>query len=501
MDKISIRGGKSLSGRVWVSGSKNASLPILASCLAVEGPVRLESVPRLADTERMLFMLEKLGVSSEWHDDGSLRLEVIDEEPFEAPYHLVKTMRASFCLLGPLWARRSRAKVSYPGGCIFGHRPVDLHLKGLAALGANIELIGGDVHASGPVQGGHVFLGGNFGSTVLGTANVLMAAVLAKGQSMIECAAMEPEIGDLCRFLNTCGAKITGIGTHRLLIEGVTSLHGCTYRLIPDRIEAGTLLIAALITRGEVVVLGARPDQMGAVLDRLRAAGARLEVGEMSRSEAMGLPGKETFIPLEPGRAPLLPKKEGELPPPRKRRQTSDQGDRLMADRIFFDSSGDDLELPGDERNMGKEDSIPFVKTFASDEDQLRSVDVVTMPYPGFPTDLQAQFMALMCVSRGTSILTEKIYPERFIHVAELNRLGARIRREGPTAIVPGDCRLMGATVMASDLRASAALVLAGLIAEGKTEVQRVYHLDRGYENLVQKLAGLGADIERVKEG
>jgi UDP-N-acetylglucosamine 1-carboxyvinyltransferase len=497
VDKIRIQGGRRLEGRVWVSGSKNASLPILAAALLVDGPIVLDGVPHLADVENMLYMLSKLGLKHEWQDDDSLRLEVVDDSIIEAPYHLVRTMRASFCLIGPLWARRGKAIVSYPGGCVFGHRPVDLHLKGLRALGARLDLEEGNVHASGPVRGGHIFLGGSFGSTVLGTANVLTAAVLAEGRSTIEYAAQEPEIVDLCEFLLKCGAKIKGIGSHRLEIEGVERLTGCRHEIIADRIEAGTLLMAGIMTRGEVQVLGARPDHLGAVLDRLREAGAPIEVGEIDISDAFGIPGR----PHHPRLIPLEGVKRGKPLPSDKPRSPGassgsiGQGNRddiLMAYR--FRQNGRP-PVP-DPASKEPEERVPYIKSLPWD--RLECVDAVTMPYPGFPTDLQAQFLSLMCIAEGVSVVTEKIYPDRFIHVAELNRLGAQIRREGPSAIVKGAQSLGGATIMASDLRASAALILAGLVARGTTEVRRVYHLDRGYERLEDKLRGLGAEMERV---
>ncbi len=423
MDRIRIRGGRELHGTIDVSGSKNSALPILAATILLDGPVLLRNVPRLKDIAVMIDLLQRLGVRMEWQPDGALRAEAIDKTFYEAPYDLVRRMRASFVVLGPLWARRGVARASYPGGCLLGHRPVDLHLKGLEAIGAHIDIHDGYVTASGSVTSGWVYLGGSHGSTVLGTANVLMAATLGQGITRIEAAAMEPEIVDLCEFLNACGAKIRGIGSHLLEIEGVESLTGCEWSIIPDRIEAATFLTGALMTNSSVTVRGARPDHMFAVLDRLQAAGADLEAGDDWISNA----------PTTDGR--------------------------------------------------------------------LRAVDVTTMPYPGFPTDLQAQFMALMTRAEGVSVITEKVYPERFIHAAELARLGARIRREGATAIIEGTEDLRGAPVMASDLRASASLVLAGLVAQGHTDVRRVYHIDRGYERIEAKLACIGADIERIKDG
>ena len=423
MDRIRIRGGRGLRGTVRVSGSKNGALPILAAALLVDGPILLRNMPRLTDVENLLRILGKLGVVHHWGPDGTLELEAKDKTVYTAPYDLVRTMRASFVVLGPLWARRGVARVSYPGGCVFGHRPVDLHLKGLAGLGGTIEHIDGYVTLSGRPSGGAVFLGGNMGSTVLGTANVLMAATLGTGITYLESAAMEPEIEDLCHFLNACGAKISGIGSHLLVIEGVDTLHGCEWTMIPDRIEAGTFLCGAILMNSDVIIGNCNPMHLLAVVDRLRAAGAKLELGK------------------------------------------------------------------------------DFIRNVPMTNSRLRAVDMTTMAYPGFPTDLQAQFMALMSRADGVSVITEKIYPERFIHAAELQRLGARIRREGASAIIEGTEELRGAPVMASDLRASASLVLAGLVAHGATDVRRVYHIDRGYERIEQKLQCIGADIERISEG
>lgn len=422
MDRILIRGGRGLTGNLPVSGSKNATLPILAAVLLVDGPVVLRNVPRLTDVETMLRILEQLGVATNWRPDGALELEVKDKTVYQAPYDLVRKMRASFVVLGPLWVRRGVAKVSYPGGCVFGHRPVDLHLKGMRDLGGDISFEGGNVIVAGRAKGGVTFLGGNYGSTVLGTANVVMAAVLAQGTTYIEYAALEPEVQDLCKFLNACGARIKGIGSHLLEIEGVDMLHGCEWSIIPDRIEAGTFLCGAIMTNSPVTVTGVEPMHLLAMLDRLRAAGANLEVGK------------------------------------------------------------------------------DFIRNIPTASGRLKAVDITTMPHPGFPTDLQAQFMALMARAEGVSVITEKVYPERFIHASELQRLGARIRREGPSAIIEGTEELQGAPVMASDLRASASLVLAGLVARGDTNVHRVYHIDRGYEKIEKKLQCVGADIERIHE-
>jgi UDP-N-acetylglucosamine 1-carboxyvinyltransferase len=423
LDRIRIKGGRELRGTVRISGSKNAALPILAATLMVDGPVLLRNVPHLKDIDNMCRILERLGMCCRWTGDGGLEVSARDKTVYQAPYDLVRTMRASFVMLGPLWARRGLGEISYPGGCVFGHRPVDLHLKGLEAIGAEIHRKDGYVIASGTVRGGMVFLGGPFGSTVLGTANVLMAATLGRGTTHIESAAMEPEIADLCNFLNACGARISGIGSHLLTIEGVETLQGCEWSIIPDRIEAGTFLTALMMTNSDVTVAQVEPRHLLAVLDRLQAAGAHHEVGK------------------------------------------------------------------------------DWVRNVPRRKSRVTSVDVTTLPYPGFPTDIQAQFMSLMAIADGVSVITEKVYPERFIHAAELMRLGAQIRREGPSAIVHGTKTLAGAPVMASDLRASASLVLMGLVADGQTDVRRVYHIDRGYERIEQKFQCIGADIERIHEG
>jgi UDP-N-acetylglucosamine 1-carboxyvinyltransferase len=420
MDTIVIDGGVPLKGRVKVSGAKNAALPILAATLLVDGEVRLEGVPDLRDIRTMLGLLQELGSAVERHADGTLTLTVTDQRPVEAPYRIVKEMRASFCVLGPLLVRRGRAQVSMPGGCNLGVRPVDLHLKGLKALGAKITIHGGNVQAEGELRGDEIFLSGAFGSTVLGTANVLMAATLAEGRTIIEGAACEPEVADLARFLIACGAKIEGIGSHRLVIDGVESLHGTSWRMIGDRMEAGTFMAAIAATGGDALVEGADPTHMGAVLEALRACGVAVE----------RLKG----------------------------------GVRVCRDGPLF------------------------------------PLDLTTLPYPGFPTDLQAPFTALLTLADGMSVVTEKIYPERFMHVPELSRMGASIRTQGPSAIIHGVPALDGAPVMASDIRGGAALIVAGLAAHGQTTVQRIYHVDRGYERLEEKFAGLGARVRRSSD-
>lgn len=421
MDSFVIEGGTPLRGTVAVSGAKNAALPILAASILAEGPVVLHNVPRLSDVEFMTLILAELGVSSRWVGEHSLRLEVVDEEPVTAHYDLVRKMRGSFCVLGPLLGKRGRAVVSLPGGCVIGPRPIDLHLKGLRALGARLTLERGYVVGDGSgLRGAEVYLGGPNGSTCTGTANVVMAAVRARGRTAIVGAACDPEVVDLCRFLVAMGARIEGIGSPRLLIEGVDRLRGTEYSIIPDRIEAGTFLVAGAITRGEVTVEGVVPTHLTAVVDKLRETGVEVEVGR------------------------------------------------------------DSVSVRGPER--------------------LRPTDITTLPPPGFPTDLQAQFTALLSLAEGVSVVTEKIFPDRFMHIAELNRMGADIRKEGPSAIIKGVEELSGAQVMASDLRASAALVLAGLAARGTTVVNRVYHIDRGYERIEEKLASLGARVKRVSE-
>ncbi|MBN1943327.1 MAG: UDP-N-acetylglucosamine 1-carboxyvinyltransferase [Phycisphaerae bacterium] len=421
MDKFIIPGGVRLKGEVTVSGAKNAALPILAGCLLTEEPCTLRSVPDLADIRAMLEILGELGVAADRDENGALRIRVTDESHSHARYDLVRKMRASICVLGPLLAKRRYARVSMPGGCAIGARPVDLHLRGLRALGAKIELDGGDIVAScDRLKGAEIFLGGPFGSTVLGTANVMSAAVLAEGTTMIESAACEPEIEDLADMLNAMGAKIRGAGTPRVTVEGVKQLGGVEHTVIPDRIEAGTFIFAAAVTNGDVTVHNCRLDHLLAVVDKLREVGVVVE----------------------------------------------------------------------------KHNGAAVVASAR----RLAPADVTTQPYPGFPTDLQAQLMTLLCLADGNSAITEKIFPDRFMHVAELLRMGANIRKEGPTAIVTGVRELIGAPVMASDLRASAALVLAGLVARGETEVRRVYHIDRGYEHIETKLNQLGANIRRVQE-
>ena len=424
MDRFEIEGGFPLRGRVQVSGAKNAALPLLAATLLTDEPCEVSGIPDLRDVRTMRRLLEGLGVRIEDVAPGTWRTQVHDSSACRADREWVKTMRASICVLGPLLGRRDRAEVSFPGGCVIGPRPVDLHLSGLEGLGARVAIREGYIHATWDTrQPGEreIYLGGPFGPTVLGTANILCAAVLTPGSTCIQAAACEPEIVDLCRFLVAMGADIEGIGSPTLLVQGVERLRGAQHRIIPDRIEAGTLLAAGAITGGDIEVAGADPRMLTAPLTVLRRMGVRVERG----------------------------------------------GDSVL--RVYGDA-------------------------------RPKPVDLVTLPYPGFPTDLQAQWMALLAHAQGNSFVTEKIYPERFIHVAELQRMGARIRKEGPTAIISGVASLSGCPVMASDLRASAALVLAGLAAEGTTTVERVYHIDRGYERIETKLAELGAHIRRTQE-
>src|SRR6266446_5346043 len=420
MDAIEIEGGVPLKGEVEVSGSKNATLPQIAAALLAPGRSVFRNVPELADIRTMGRLLSHMGakLARDAETGGhTLQIDASDLPRPEAPYELVKTMRASVLVLGPLVARLGRARVSLPGGCAIGARPIDQHLKGLAALGAHIELAHGYVEASAKRLRGATILFDL--PTVTGTENLMMAAALADGRTVLENCAREPEVAALADALNAMGARVQGAGNSVITIEGVASLRPMDVQVIPDRIEAGTLLAAAMITGGDVVVRGARPEDLDGALAKLREAGARIS------AERGGL--------------------------------------RIVAP-----------ERPG-------------------------AVDFITAPFPGFPTDLQAQLMACLTVARGASRVVETVFESRFMHVQELVRMGADIAVDGHTAVVRGVARLSGAPVMATDLRASASLVLAGLRAEGKTKVHRVYHLDRGYESLEKKLAALGADIRRVK--
>jgi UDP-N-acetylglucosamine 1-carboxyvinyltransferase len=417
LQKIVIRGGARLHGEVRVSGSKNAALPILASALLARGRSTFRNVPALGDVRTMGRLLGRLGAQVDDNGKGVTRIDTTDAAGHEAPYELVKTMRASVLVLGPLVARGGRARVSLPGGCAIGARPIDQHLKGLEAMGARIELSRGYVNASARrLRGASVVFDM---VTVTGTENLMMAAALARGRTTLENAAREPEVEELGRVLNKMGARISGAGTSLVTIDGVDELTPIEHAVIPDRIEAGTLLVAGAITGGNVLLRDCLPEHLEAVIAKLRAAGAE-----------------------------------------------------VVAD-------GDGIRVRG--------------------KAEFKPADVSTQPFPGFPTDMQAQFMVLMTRARGQSVLSETIFENRFMHVPELARMGADIHIEGRTAIVRGPTRLAGATVMATDLRASACLVLAGLIARGTTEILRIYHLDRGYDRLDKKLRALGADVRRAK--
>jgi UDP-N-acetylglucosamine 1-carboxyvinyltransferase len=417
MDKIVVKGGERLIGEVEVSGSKNATLPIFTASLLAEGVHCFHNVPNLMDVRTIVKVLSNLGVIV-GEEGKTYRLDATNLSGHEAPYDLVKTMRASILVLGPLVARMKRATVSLPGGCAIGARPINLHLMGLEAMGAKIELRHGYIEAKADrLKGAEI----SFDiPTVTGTENLMMAATLAKGKTILQNAAMEPEVVDLAHVLNKMGAKITGAGTGLVEIEGVESLRAVEHSILSDRIEAGTLMVAAGLTRGNMKILNCPFPRMEAVVHKLRDSGVEIE------------------------------------------------------------SDGEGIRAVGSRK--------------------IRSVDVKTQPYPGFPTDMQAQFMVLMSLAKGLSVISETIFENRFIHVSELQRMGADIRIQGNTAIIQGVGNLSGAQVMATDLRASASLILAGLAADGITEVSRVYHLDRGYEGLDQKLAKLGANIKRVKE-
>ncbi len=417
MDKLSINGDIRLEGEVTVSGAKNAALPVLTASLLTSGPLRIGNVPRLKDVTTTLHLLNHLGVRAEFTGDSEVVADARDVSVLRAPYELVKTMRASILVLGPLVARFGKAEVSLPGGCAIGSRPVNLHIQGLKAMGVSIDIKDGYIRATTPgLRGARIVLDL---VSVTGTENLMMAATLAEGKTIIENAAREPEVLDLANCLNAMGARIQGAGTDTITVEGVEQLYGASHSVIPDRIETGTYLVAAAITGGRVKLLNTAPRLMDAVLDKLREAGADIEVG---------------------------------------------------ADWITLDMGGRRPE----------------------------AVNLHTAPYPGFPTDMQAQFVALNTIAEGTGIVTETIFENRFMHVQELQRMGANIELEGNTAIVRGVEYLRGAPVMATDLRASACLAVAGLIARGHTLIDRIYHLDRGYERLEDKLTRLGARIRRL---
>lgn len=417
MDRLEITGGERLSGEVRISGAKNSALPILAAALLAEEPVVLENVPHLNDVTTTLNLLRRMGVEIICHDGVRLEIDAVNISDFLAPYELVKTMRASVLVLGPLLSRFGRADVSLPGGCAIGARPINLHVAGLRAMGAEITIDNGFIRARAErLKGAHIVLDT---VTVTGTENLMMAAVLARGETVIENAAREPEVVDLANFLQRMGAQIEGPGTDTILIQGVETLHGTSYSVLPDRIESGTYLVAAAITGGRVKIKGTRPDHLEAVLSKLQEAGATVQRG---------------------------------------------------SDWIELDMAGR----------------------------RPTAVNLHTSPYPGFPTDMQAQFCALNAVAAGTGTIIETIFENRFMHAQELQRLGADLLVEGNTVVIRGVERLAGAPVMATDLRASASLVLAGLAAEGVTIVERIYHIDRGYERLEEKLALLGAEIRRL---
>lgn len=416
MDCLVIKGGKPLKGEVKISGAKNAALPLMAATLLTGEECTLRNLPNLSDVRFMSSILKSLGATVET-GRGSIKVRAKKIEGF-GDYDLIRKMRGSICILGPLMGRLKEAKISMPGGCVIGARPIDLHLKGMRDLGARISIKSGYVHAkTKDLRGAESFLGGRCGPTVLGTANLMMAATLAKGKTVIHSAACEPEIEDLANFLIAMGAKISGAGSPTITIQGVKKLYGAEHRVIPDRIEAATFALAGAVTNGNVKVQGCVPGHLSAVLDKMREAGVKFSLEKNS-------------IHIKPSK-------------------------------------------------------------------KLKSVDITTMPHAGFPTDVQAQMMVLMLKSPGISIITERIFESRFMHVNELARMGADISIEGPSAIVKGGKSLSGADVMASDLRASAALVLAGLSAQGTTRVNRVYHIDRGYEDIDGKLRSLGANIKR----
>ncbi len=418
MDKLLITGGGKLDGEVRISGAKNAALPILAATLLTKDTVRLSNLPHLNDITTMIGLLGCMGVNVVLNEDMSVEVSADGITEYTAPYELVKTMRASIVVLGPLLAHFGEANVSLPGGCAIGSRPVDLHIKGMEALGAQVDVTDGYIRArsNGRLKGARIFFDK---TTVLGTENVMMAAVLAEGTTVLENAAKEPEVVDLANCLIAMGAKISGAGTGTITIEGVESLHGCHHNVIPDRIEAGTYLVAGAVAGGRVRIKDVIPEHLESVIVKLREAGAEISMGD------------------------------------------------------------DWVEI-----NMNGK--------------QVKAVDITTAPYPAFPTDMQAQFTVMNVVADGVGMITETIFENRFMHISELERMGAKAKIKGNTVVIEGRQKLKGAPVMATDLRASASLVLAGLIAEGDTLVDRIYHLDRGYECIEEKLAGLGASIRRI---
>ena len=420
MEKFIVTGGKKLNGTIEIAGSKNAALPIISAAILGNGRTVLHNVPEVKDIRTLIKILEYLGAYVKY-ENNTLEIDASSINKYTAPYEFVSTMRGSISLFGPLLAKYGKAKFSMPGGCVIGTRPIDLHIKGLKKLGVSITTEEGYIQSRvKKLKGTTVFLGGNFGSSVLATANVMSAATLAEGETVIEFASCEPEIVDLAKFLKRMGAKIYGEGSHCIRIEGVKKLKAVEYSIIPYRIEAGTYLLAGCITSSPITIKNFIPSHLFSFLDKM----------------------EET--------------------------------------RVSFKTGNDFIKIiPGKER--------------------WKSVDIVTLPYPGFPTDLQAQMTAFLTLADGISTVTEKIFPERFIHIGELNRLGANIMLDGPKAVIKGVDKLTGAKTMASDLRASAAIVLAALASEGETEITRIYHLDRGYEKFVEKLSSLGADIRRIR--
>jgi UDP-N-acetylglucosamine 1-carboxyvinyltransferase len=438
MDRIRIQGPCRLAGRVRISGAKNAVLPEMAACLMLEGPAALRNAPAVRDVATMAQVLRHLGMRGVTHEDGVLRVEASEPGEPEAPYALVRTMRASILVLGPLLARLGRARVSLPGGCAIGARPIDLHIEALRKMGASIAIEHGYVVAEcRRLRGAEISFDKK---TVTGTENLVMAAALADGRTVLRNCALEPEIADLARFLNACGARIEGAGTETVVIDGVTRLTGADHSVIPDRIEAGTFLVAAAATGSGLVIEECEPAHLVAVIEKLRECGVVIE----------------------------------ELP------------------------SGGGRRAQGGARRPGVVAGGRAVLEVRADG-PLTSANLVTLPYPAFPTDLQAQYMALMTATRGVAIVTETVFENRFMHVGELQRMGARITVDGQTAVVSGPTALSGAPVMASDLRASACLIVAGLCAAGETVIDRAYHIDRGYEKVETKFQALGARIERVR--
>ncbi|MCE5340700.1 MAG: UDP-N-acetylglucosamine 1-carboxyvinyltransferase [Planctomycetaceae bacterium] len=419
MDIFKITGPVRLDGTINVSNSKNAALPVMAATILAGGKNTLIGLPNLSDIAVMGQLMESLGCKKQIVDGNTIFDTTVIDKPF-GDYEIVRKMRAGICILGPLLARCGKAEISLPGGCAIGYRPVDIHVRGLQEMGAKIELKNGYIvaHSNGGLKGANIFLGGPFGSSVLATANILSAAVLAKGKTIIEYAACEPEVTDLANCLVKMGAKITGIGSPQLIIHGVKELKPIEYKIIPDRIEAGTFLCAAAITKGKLKLKNCRLDHLWAAVNKLRSMNVKI------------------------------------------------------------DETEDGCEVECDSH--------------------LEATDLTTLPYPGFPTDLQAQFMACLCLARGNSVITEKIFEDRFMHVAELSRMSANLRKEGPHVIISGVEKLTAAPVMASDLRASAALVVAALAAHGETIINRVYHIDRGYEKIEEKLNACGANIQRL---